>query len=231
MLPLFLPRRSRRSLLFPPGLLALAGLLWLGCVALPRIQPPKVWALWVPSSPTYQNTCFSYNTTQCNTDNSFESAFYKLQPNPRRIFLSASGEWMDYFVSRKLDFVLPDNGNGDVADLQGIELYFSPLSSHQEVKQVVQLLQRRPNILFTVNTLRQLPTVLVYRQPVVTGIECVGIEALISSTDDLPSSSSHSTTIFSLPLFPEWRNTWLLLLLLSLLSGWRVARQWRPAAA
>ena len=29
----YLPRRHRRKLLFPPGLLALAGLLWLGCVA------------------------------------------------------------------------------------------------------------------------------------------------------------------------------------------------------
>ncbi|RPD45040.1 hypothetical protein DNI29_20340 [Hymenobacter sediminis] len=27
-------------------------------------------------------------------------------------------------------------------------------------------------------------------------------------------------------LSPDWRNTWLLLLLLSLLSGWRVVRQW-----
>ncbi|WP_157781162.1 hypothetical protein [Hymenobacter sedentarius] len=31
---LYLPRRYRRQLLFPPGLLALAGLLWLGCVAI-----------------------------------------------------------------------------------------------------------------------------------------------------------------------------------------------------
>ena len=30
----YLPRRHGRQLLFPPGLLALAGLLWLGCVAL-----------------------------------------------------------------------------------------------------------------------------------------------------------------------------------------------------
>ena len=30
----YLPRRRRRPLLFPPGLLALAGLLWLGCVQL-----------------------------------------------------------------------------------------------------------------------------------------------------------------------------------------------------
>ena len=28
----YLPRRHCRRLLFPPGLLALAGLLWLGCV-------------------------------------------------------------------------------------------------------------------------------------------------------------------------------------------------------
>lgn len=34
----YLPRH-RRPLLFPPGLLALAGLLWLGCVALRRWEP------------------------------------------------------------------------------------------------------------------------------------------------------------------------------------------------
>ncbi len=33
-----LPRRHRRPLLFPPGLLALAGLLWLGCLVLSRWQ-------------------------------------------------------------------------------------------------------------------------------------------------------------------------------------------------
>lgn len=36
------PRRHRRRLLFPPGLLALAGLLWLGCVYIrqdSRLQP------------------------------------------------------------------------------------------------------------------------------------------------------------------------------------------------
>ncbi|MBB4601009.1 hypothetical protein HNQ93_001630 [Hymenobacter luteus] len=32
-------------------------------------------------------------------------------------------------------------------------------------------------------------------------------------------------------LSPDWRNTWLLLLLISLLSGWRVVRQWRRGAA
>ena len=32
-MPFYLPRRYRRKLLFPPSLLALAGLLWLGCVA------------------------------------------------------------------------------------------------------------------------------------------------------------------------------------------------------
>ncbi|SHK86727.1 hypothetical protein [Hymenobacter psychrotolerans] len=37
LLPLHLPRR-RRPLLFPPGLLALAWLLWLGCVALPQMR-------------------------------------------------------------------------------------------------------------------------------------------------------------------------------------------------
>lgn len=35
----YLPRRHRRPLLFPPGLLALAELLWLGCVALGRWEP------------------------------------------------------------------------------------------------------------------------------------------------------------------------------------------------
>jgi len=38
-MPFYLPRRHRRPLLFPPGLLALTGLLWLGCVALGRWEP------------------------------------------------------------------------------------------------------------------------------------------------------------------------------------------------
>ncbi|WP_152559935.1 hypothetical protein [Hymenobacter sp. IS2118] len=38
-----LPRRHRRALLFPPGLLALAGLLWLGCVILREQQRIVRW--------------------------------------------------------------------------------------------------------------------------------------------------------------------------------------------
>ena len=47
----YLPRRHRRKLLFPPGLLALAGLLWLGCVALSgnvRLKRYSVLQLTVP---------------------------------------------------------------------------------------------------------------------------------------------------------------------------------------
>lgn len=47
----YLPRRHRRKLLFPPGLLALAGLLWLGCLALsgnPRLKRYSVLQLTVP---------------------------------------------------------------------------------------------------------------------------------------------------------------------------------------
>ncbi|GAA4357180.1 hypothetical protein GCM10023185_21720 [Hymenobacter saemangeumensis] len=50
--PLYLPRRHRRRLLFPPGLLALAGLLWVGCVALGpwlnELQPKRVLQLTMP---------------------------------------------------------------------------------------------------------------------------------------------------------------------------------------
>ena len=35
------PRRTRRRLLLPPGLLALAWLLWLGCVAVPQLRGMK----------------------------------------------------------------------------------------------------------------------------------------------------------------------------------------------
>ncbi len=60
----YLPRRCRRHLLFPPGLLALAGLLWLGCVALGPwrngLKLRSVMQLTMPvlaSSPAEAKTC------------------------------------------------------------------------------------------------------------------------------------------------------------------------------
>ncbi|MDB5269123.1 MAG: hypothetical protein JWP58_2163 [Hymenobacter sp.] len=54
-LRLYLPRRHRRMLLFPPGLLALAGLLWLGTVAIgpwrAQLQPRHVIQLSMPPRP------------------------------------------------------------------------------------------------------------------------------------------------------------------------------------
>ena len=51
-----LPRRHRRKLLFPPGLLALAGLLWLGCVQLgalrERLTRRTIVDLTMPPKPT-----------------------------------------------------------------------------------------------------------------------------------------------------------------------------------
>ena len=52
---LHLPRRHRRKLLFPPGLLALAGLLWLGCVAVrswqEQLKPRYVIRFTMPTRP------------------------------------------------------------------------------------------------------------------------------------------------------------------------------------
>jgi hypothetical protein len=51
-----LPRRHRRKLLFPPGLLALAGLLWLGCVVVgswqEQLSRKVVVQLTMPPRPT-----------------------------------------------------------------------------------------------------------------------------------------------------------------------------------
>ncbi|HEX8326189.1 MAG TPA: hypothetical protein VF629_01525 [Hymenobacter sp.] len=53
-----LPRRHRRQLLFPPGLLALAGLLWLGCVAVgtlrEKLAKRSIITLFVP--PTHPDS-------------------------------------------------------------------------------------------------------------------------------------------------------------------------------
>jgi len=51
----YFPRRHRRHLLFPPGLLALAGLLWLGCVAVrswqEQLKPRYVIRFTMPTRP------------------------------------------------------------------------------------------------------------------------------------------------------------------------------------
>lgn len=62
----YLPRRHRRQLLFPPGLLTLAGLLWLGCVALgpwqEKLSRKVVIQLTMPSLKV-ADTIFSPNPT------------------------------------------------------------------------------------------------------------------------------------------------------------------------
>jgi hypothetical protein len=54
-----LPRRHRRKLLFPPGLLALAGLLWLGCVVVgswrEKLSPRYALRLTMPLRPPHSS--------------------------------------------------------------------------------------------------------------------------------------------------------------------------------
>ncbi|AHJ96824.1 hypothetical protein [Hymenobacter swuensis] len=225
---LYLPRRHRRHLLFPPGLLALAGLLWLGCAVVPRNEP-KTYALWSPASDT-QTTTPIYNTTQYNTSSSYDRGVYQLQQNPTRIILPSTGGWMNYFVSRELDFVLPNNSYSDITELRGVEVLF-PALNKKELDDMVLLLQRRPNIIFSVATRQRPVSLRIYNEPILDGIECVGMN--IITAPDLPQPTMLQQAVQNITLLsqPGWRNTWLLLLLLTALSAWKLRRQWRAAAS
>lgn len=72
-MPFHLPRRHRRRLLLPPGLLALAGLLLLGCLALrpwqERLKPPTVIAITMPvrhGNSTFENVFEPKKLTKFN---------------------------------------------------------------------------------------------------------------------------------------------------------------------
>ncbi len=94
-----LPRRHRRPLLFPPGLLALAGLLLLGCVALGR---------WEPALRRYNVMQLTMPVLPLPTDTSKASVRFDV---PSLAKVRAMGPWRDNYFTGKPDNILREHSH------------------------------------------------------------------------------------------------------------------------
>lgn len=218
LLPLHLPRRHRRQLLFPPGLLALAWLLWLGCVALPQLRGMErplqsVLQISLPSlhfdggwgigPPLYaseqQLATFRNWRTVTFTENRFADYFNFSQA-------AAAVELVKADSTYKAGMRIRFSDNASYASL----VYSLDLLNKHDIKTWWLDVQHQPTTLYAFT-----------RRPDPPGTMWV----CGNTYTHIPESSPpRSLAEFFLP---DWRNSTLLLLLMALLSAVRLGRRWR----
>ena len=216
LLPLHLPRRHRRPLLFPPGLLALAWLLWLGCVALPRVAG---------SIPSLITTIAPLPLQLGLYTNRATPAFASARVDYTSFTTSSATIWDGYFFSQQLNLLPPNSVAGQ--PLKGVKLQFSFIPQPHELDGIICQLARQPDLHFWLDTRMRTTSIYVYRQPQ----ECRGLMpiAIDFPTPSYIRAAQTQASLSSLSSFfqPDWRNSTLLLLLMALLSAVRLGWRWR----
>ncbi|RSK42176.1 hypothetical protein [Hymenobacter perfusus] len=220
---LYLPRRHRRHLLFPPGLLALAGLLWLGCVAVPRIVRPTQYVKEVVFFPLHvpADSFGGFPTPQQIEDlGTWQSI--TLSGNP----------WADYF-----DVKIVENAGLLLAEKQlqhrALHVYLNASTSYNTFIQLLDIpnqlgieryfidLRKMP---YSINLLGNIP------HPNYPSFIC-GTEYMKPIKPFSEMAEEWITESWATVFAPDWRNTTLLLLLLTALSIRQLRRQWRAVAS
>lgn len=244
---LFPPTRRRRqsSLLLPPGLVALAWLLLLGCVALPRM---------IPANYLHQRAIIEMNLLPLHPDT---AAYYSLGIYPIPAFtyptvkeIKQFGPWQNFYLTGQLW--------NDYFTLRYIRNSCWPLSEnpneHHRVRVYLSAQTKYSSLIYLLNKLEELqirkywldfrhePSVLYVlgnKPPSSSSFGgCIWFAQSDAQDIHYPTPKAFNevlaqwlTTASTSLLSPDWRSTWLLLVLLSFVSGWRVVRQWRRVAA
>ena len=149
---LHLPRRYRRRLLLPPGLVALAGLLLLGCLALrpwqERLKQRSVIELTMPPRPIsdlVRPNVQEMGFTDCiwPQENGPEPR-YSLMPHYRRWFTLTLGQnrQADSLAMRKLKALLHRAGKRPNWGSSGLRIFFSPKTHYSSVVEVLGLMNQ-----------------------------------------------------------------------------------------
>ncbi|RSK42175.1 hypothetical protein [Hymenobacter perfusus] len=227
---LYLPRRHRRHLLFPPGLLALAGLLWLGCVTMVRIVPPKKtvleFAAWPPKVCSVDSDVPAFVAEAWRGSPACLplTALEKFRPWYTSWFTGSV--FSDYFALQNTRFVARDLEQNPDLD-QGFRVHFAPQATYNNLVQVLDLFNQE-NVRKSWVDFYHLPVTmysytekpLLEEQSYSSGdfrcLLCGDVMPYIPTTSEVIKRwlAEYRAAILS----PVWRNTWLLLLLLSALS-------------
>jgi len=218
---LHLPRRHRRPLLFPPGLLALAWLLWLGCVAMPQMrgmQRPRQVVMQLTALPIHGDI-FGFFPPVYSSEQQLE-VFRAWQT-----IAFTGNQWADYFsykqASNEATYV-----NSDYTYKAGMRVEFQPGSTYNSLILIINMLQKEGIRKWWLDTQHQPTTLYAF-----TNRSEPSEQRFVCGTRDYVTRLPRPATLFNATAFfyPDWRNTTLLLLLLALLSVIRLYRQHRTS--
>ncbi|RFP65884.1 hypothetical protein D0N36_06685 [Hymenobacter lapidiphilus] len=223
MLPLTLPRRHRRRLLLPPGLPALAWLLWLGCVAVPQVRGVRPQHVMEVNFPPLHKNLWSYSV-----DASLQeiAAFRPWQT------LAVTGNlFEDYFALRNAQAVFR-HLEADPNHNRGLQVR---IGQHASYSSLIQLLdwcnvynmkqywidiQHEPYALYVFTS-----------KPEQTDKKFPDLYNLVMCDSIVEYGSEHNPTSWLgselVQLWThDWRNSVLLLLLIGAASAYRLGRGW-----
>lgn len=213
-----LPRRFRCPLLFPPGLLALAWLLCPGCAALPQMRGvgPKQTAMQIVLLPTHTNEFWRFDPPAYSSELQLEG-FRRWQTT-----FFTGNEWHDLFsrwAIRANTLAL----EADTSYLLGCRIVFKPMAHYGDLVSAIDFVNSTNIKTYWIDAQHE-PTVLyVFKRPLRYStssiVSCGGVGAVEHIIDNPPQPSKFSD-LFS----PDWRTSTLLLLLMSLLSLWKLRR-------
>ncbi|MBD2715367.1 hypothetical protein KBK19_10000 [Microvirga sp. STR05] len=229
-LPLHLPRRHRRPLLFPPGLLALAWLLWLGCVALPQMRGMGRERVMQLTLAPLQIPYYGVLGTNLIGKEPYFSSLELAAFRPWQEVRFTGNLWNDYFAHKQVQSIVKQMQAEPDYD-RGLCVQFESHISYASLVRTLDML----NMYDTKNSwldIRQSPVTLhAFTSkpiPVATSIEAEPLD--IISCGYIPSEPTKQELLikhFASLFQPDWRNSTLLLLLMALLSAVRLGRRWR----
>lgn len=239
-----LPRRHRRKLFFPPGLLALAGLLWLGCVALgpwrERVAQQYVMQLTMPIN---------------EIQNQEASILRYLLPNPKtvcktcswtNVYLSNKSTSLDTYERKQLENIV-HTMMSKAGTNSGVRIHLTQTARFKHLVFALDVMNRE-NVKRYWLDIHHTPTILYgFNPPPVPqqmGLDCLKSDDIIVMPYE--RTVAHETfrewviervtkfwqfdwakRRFQLLQNPEWRWPVVLLVALAALSSWRIVRMWR----
>ncbi|MGY3091045.1 hypothetical protein ACVWYF_004109 [Hymenobacter sp. UYAg731] len=231
MLPhLHMPRRYRRKPLFPPGMLALAWLLWLGCVAIrpwqKQLQPRYATILTLPPKPQSDNIYQSIDIKTIPFLYSQLSSLYAWQD----IELNGSPAH-DSFAMRAISQSIETMRNDTIPNC-GVRVRIRPSTRYKELVGLLDLMTKRNQKRYLLDIYHSQTTLYVLVDSYVP-----------QPIDSIPAYFSCGTRYYELPPIPpplpqqsfadkwlqplrqpQWRaSVWLLAAIVGL-GGWRMVR-------
>jgi hypothetical protein len=240
---LSLPRRHRRELLFPPGLLALAGLLWLGAVALSahpeQLRAQGVLQLTMPS--LHPNREFSLYSTSKNSP--FGMSSYQLNRFRPWTTISFSDSPMACAREQGRAVTAVRAMISNTEQPGGVRFRFSPLSHYEQLIFVLDLMNREnvrkywfdtrwgENTLYAITTEGWRST-----SPFGQAVDITNYPAPPPPVSFQLSVTQWVAELRQLAWLESWRQpfrqaqwqaSWWLLAALAGLSGWRLVGQYR----